>query len=314
MSKLLVVFGATGQQGGSVIDYVLNDSELSKEYSLRAITRDISKPAAQELQRRGVQVVAGDVDDPASLPAALAQAHTVFLVTNTVYDQHIKTREFRQGKDVSDAAVAAGAQYIIFSTCVAAERLWGQSVASFDSKADVEAYIRTLPVKSAFFAPGMFMQNFLTNQTPRPLPGSEGGETTYAIANFIAPDVRFPCIETVQDSGKYVGAILANPDQYAGSLLCASTALYSYQECADIITRITGTKTIYAQLPEEQWASYLPPGFTDSMTAMFRFMASHGYYGPQSQERVEWTVQQARGNLTTFEEFVEKHAKELFAR
>ena len=50
------------------------------------------------------------------------------------------------------------------------------------------------------------------------------------------------------------------------------------------------------------------------MTAMFRFMASHGYYGPQSQERVEWTVQQARGNLTTFEEFVEKHAKELFAR
>ena len=30
----------------------------------------------------------------------------------------------------------------------------------FDGKADIEAYIRTLLIKSAFFTPGSFMQNY----------------------------------------------------------------------------------------------------------------------------------------------------------
>lgn len=314
MSKLLVVFGATGQQGGSVINFVLNDPELSKEYSLRAITRDVSRPAAMDLKSRGVEVVAANVDDAQSLPAALANAHTVFIVTTTVYDEHLKSREFRQAKAIADTAVAAGAQYLIFSTCVGSERLWGRPVAAFDSKADVEAYIRTLPVKSAFFAPAMFMQNFLTNQAPRPLPPHEGSETTYAIANFISPDTPIPLIETVQDSGKYVGAILANPDKYAGDVFCAATGFWSYRECAEIITRVTGKKTIYAQLPQEQWSSYLSPGYAGSLTAMMRWIESPGYFGPQSQEAVAWTVRQIRGKLqlTTFEEFVEKNAAQLF--
>lgn len=312
MSKLLVVFGATGQQGRSVIDFVLNDPELSKEYSLRAITRDVSRPVVMEMQSQGVEVVAGDVDDPSSLSAALANAHTVFIVTISVYDEHLKAREFRQAKAVADTAVASGAQYLIFSTCVGCERLWGRPVAAFDSKADIEAYIRTLPVESAFFAPGMFMQNFLSNQIPRPIPGQEGGETTYAISNFISPDAPIPLIETVRDSGKYVGAILANPEKYSGSLFCAATGFWSYRECAEIITRVTGKKTIYAQLPQEQWSSFLPPGYSDALTAMMRWVESPGYYGPQSKEEVEWTVQQARGKLTSFEEFVQSHANQLF--
>lgn len=38
MSNVLAVFGATGQQGGSVINYALNDPKLSQEYKIRAIT------------------------------------------------------------------------------------------------------------------------------------------------------------------------------------------------------------------------------------------------------------------------------------
>jgi len=314
MSKLLVVFGATGQQGGSVIDYVLNDPELSKEYSLRAITRDASKPAAQSLKKSGVEVVSADVDDPQSLPAALANAHTVFIVTTTVYDEHLKSREFRQGKDIADASVSAGAKYLIFSTTPGCERLWGHPVDSFDSKAEVEDYIRKLPVSSAFFAPAMFMQNFLTNQAPRPIPGQEGSETTYAIANFISPDAPVPLIETVRDSGKYVGAILAAPEEYDGQTLSAATGFYSYRQAAEIIGRITGKKTIYAQLPQEQWTSYLPPGYQRSMTAMMRWIEKPGYFGPQSKEMVEWTAKQARGKLTTFEEFVKQHAEEFFSQ
>lgn len=58
MSKIFTVFGSTGNQGGSVIRTILAHPQLSKAYSLRAVTRDPSKPAAVELKKLGVDVVA----------------------------------------------------------------------------------------------------------------------------------------------------------------------------------------------------------------------------------------------------------------
>ena len=57
MSKLITVFGATGNQGGSVIKHILADSQLSSEFKIRGITRDVSKPAAKALADKGVEVV-----------------------------------------------------------------------------------------------------------------------------------------------------------------------------------------------------------------------------------------------------------------
>ena len=55
--KILVVFGATGKQGGSVINSILDDPKSSAQFSIRAITRDPSKPSAQALTKRGVECV-----------------------------------------------------------------------------------------------------------------------------------------------------------------------------------------------------------------------------------------------------------------
>lgn len=56
MSKLITVFGATGNQGGSIVKAILADSALSKEFKIRGITRDVSKPAAQALAKQGVEL------------------------------------------------------------------------------------------------------------------------------------------------------------------------------------------------------------------------------------------------------------------
>jgi uncharacterized protein YbjT (DUF2867 family) len=58
MSKIFTVFGATGNQGGSVVRHVLDHPELSKTYKIRAITRDVSKPASLALKDKGCEVVA----------------------------------------------------------------------------------------------------------------------------------------------------------------------------------------------------------------------------------------------------------------
>lgn len=58
MSKLITVFGATGNQGGSVMQAILADPVLSKEYKLRGITRDVSKESAKKLASQGAEMVA----------------------------------------------------------------------------------------------------------------------------------------------------------------------------------------------------------------------------------------------------------------
>lgn len=55
--KLLVVFGVTGIQGGSVITSILQDPKASAQFALRGVTRDIEKPSAIALTKRGVEVV-----------------------------------------------------------------------------------------------------------------------------------------------------------------------------------------------------------------------------------------------------------------
>jgi uncharacterized protein YbjT (DUF2867 family) len=55
--KIVAVFGATGTQGGSVVKAILSDPKTADAYSIRAITRDPSKPAAQKLSAAGCEVV-----------------------------------------------------------------------------------------------------------------------------------------------------------------------------------------------------------------------------------------------------------------
>lgn len=56
--KIITVFGATGLQGGSVAWKFLQDADLRAEWAVRAVTRDVEKPAAKELAAAGAQVVA----------------------------------------------------------------------------------------------------------------------------------------------------------------------------------------------------------------------------------------------------------------
>ena len=57
MSKIITVFGATGNQGGSVIKSILSDPVLSKEFTIRGVTRDVSKESSIALKNKGVQMV-----------------------------------------------------------------------------------------------------------------------------------------------------------------------------------------------------------------------------------------------------------------
>lgn len=120
MTKLICIVGVTGNQGGSVAQKFLRDPN----YRVRGITRHPSSEAAQKLAAQGVEVVAADLDDPASLATAFSGANLVFSVTNywepffrpdcrqKAAEAGISCRkyaydvEFRQGKNIADAVAA----------------------------------------------------------------------------------------------------------------------------------------------------------------------------------------------------------------
>jgi uncharacterized protein YbjT (DUF2867 family) len=57
MTKLITVFGSTGNQGGSVVKAILGHPELSKQWKIRGITRNPNKPDAQAMVAKGVEMV-----------------------------------------------------------------------------------------------------------------------------------------------------------------------------------------------------------------------------------------------------------------
>jgi uncharacterized protein YbjT (DUF2867 family) len=304
MAKLLVIFGATGQQGGSILSYVLNDGELSKQYSIRAITRDPSSPSAQALKKMGVDVVKADSTDEPTLHVAMKGAHTVFALTAPTFGPDAKAREVAQGKAIADVAVAESVQYIIFSTLPHVSTVSGgkyTKVTGFDAKAEIREYILRLPIRSAFFAPGSFMQNFQGIMAPRP-----NGSGAYVIARHISPHTQLPLIDTVGDTGKYVGAILAEPDKYEGKVFCAATALYSMEEIAQTISKVSGKIVTYEQISEETFRQGLPP-WGGILIEMMLYQQDFGYYGPETKDLVAWAAGNARGKVHTFEEYLTKN-------
>lgn len=309
MSKILAVFGATGQQGGSIIDYVLNDPELSQKYKIRAITRDTDSDKAKFLKEK-VEVVQGDVLKRASLETALAGVHTVFAMTTHSFGPDGLEVEYNSGKTIADVAVEKGAEYIIFSTLPSVKEISGGKyikVTPFDAKAKAEQYIRGLHIKSAFYSPGYFMENFQSQTFVAPRQASDG---TWVLARHISSKTQLPFIDAVGDTGKFVGAVLAEPDKYEGMTFCAAVSQYSWEEVASMMSKATGKTVVYRQIPLEEFKKTLPFE-PDMFVEGFSYQEEFGYFGPESKQLVAWAAENARGRLSTLEEYFERHPFQL---
>jgi uncharacterized protein YbjT (DUF2867 family) len=72
-SKLALVTGVTGKQGGAVARAL-----IAKGHRVRGMTRNVESDAARAVAALGVDLVAGDFRDSDSLAAAVAGVDTVF--------------------------------------------------------------------------------------------------------------------------------------------------------------------------------------------------------------------------------------------
>jgi len=308
--KVLAVFGATGVQGGSVINHVLNDAELSQTYEIRAISRDVNSEKAKQLKEK-VSIVEGDVLDPASLKTALAGVHTIFAMTTPYFGPDAVEVEYNNAKAVAEVAVQQGISYLIFSTLPSVSEIsHGKytQVTPFDAKAKAEKYIRSLPIKSAFVSYGFFMENLHTQPFLNPKKTADG---TWVLSRHISSKCKIPYIDATGDAGKFVGAILAEPDKYKGKTLCAAQGLYSFEEIVTILSNTTGRKVIFKQISLEEFVKnmpFAPELWGDGFSYEEEF---GGYWGPDTEREVAWAKENVRSRLTGLKEYLGKHPLQL---
>jgi uncharacterized protein YbjT (DUF2867 family) len=226
----ITVIGATGQQGGAVIDAL-----LKQRIPIRAITRNPNGDKARTLAEREVEVVYGDLEDVDSVRAAFDGAAAAFAMTTHDGPDGPK-REVAYGRVIAAAAADAGLPFLVYSSVGGVERASG--VPHFESKHRIEqVLLDTVPV--TFVRPTFFME------TLRLMIRRDGAHVTVAMP--LAGDVAIQMI-SVRDIGRAAAALLLMPDPAVAPVEIAGDELTGEQIAARIARRL-GSTTSYVQLP-----------------------------------------------------------------
>jgi uncharacterized protein YbjT (DUF2867 family) len=254
--NLIVVTGATGQQGGAVTRRL-----LARGWKVRALTRDTNKPTAQGLASAGAEIVPADNDDRASLERAMQGAYGVFSVQNFWLPNVGKEGEVRQGRNVADAARAAGVRHLVYSSVGAAHRGMGQE--HFASKYEIEQYIQMLGLQYTTLRPVAFMENYSWQRAAI----TNGTVTGWGLR----PDKGLQLI-AVEDIGVFAEMAFANPTDYLGRTVELAGDELTEAQIAATLGKVIGrpVRLVQPSLPEGAQP-------TPEQLAMFQFFNGQGY-------------------------------------
>ena len=252
--RLIGVIGATGQQGGAVVDALIEQG-----LSVRALVRDPEGARVRALAGRGVEIVTGNVADAASLDTLLSGIDGVFAMSTPVDGPDV---EVTAGIAIADAAARNGVPHTVFSTVGGAERQTG--IAHFESKRRVEEHIESLGIHATFLRPVFFMENLSGFGA-----SIEGGEV---VVRLPLPDGIPLQMVAVRDIGRVAAAILmGGTDVEGGSVEIGGDSLTGTQIATAIGTHL-GRPARYEAIPLEAVAGYGDTG------DMFRWFAETPAY------------------------------------
>jgi uncharacterized protein YbjT (DUF2867 family) len=277
---LVTVVGAASKQGRSVANALLD----SGRYRVRALTRRRDSEPAQVLAQRGAEVLVVPLQTgmQAELTAAMRGSAGAFLMTPPIVKVPPADHEFTLGQELANAAVAAGVEHVVFSGLENVEARTGGAkwAPHFTDKARVEAYIRSLPIRSSFVYLAFFYTNFLEYYAP------QGGDDGLTFAIYLPQHLPMPFVDPLTATGPAVREMFDHPTQYAGQALPVIGEILSPQEMVDTFVRVTGQRTRYASAyAREDLLRYFPALGADEhlvreLLGMVEYAVEYGYYAP----------------------------------
>ena len=254
--RSVLVTGATGNQGGAVIDHLL---AAETDFDIRGLTRDATSETAQALEDRGVTMVEGDLYDEASLQSPFGDVDAVFAVTNFWTEGY--EGQVEQGENLADAAASADVDQFVFSGVGSHEQETG--IPHFDSAWEIEQYAQDLGLPLTVLQPVFFFQN-LEAFVEDILEGT--------IALPLAEGVPLQMVD-VADVGRAATVAFERPDDFVGERVPLAGDELTLEETAEILSDVTGVDVDPVHVPiEDAYES-----FGEEFTVMCEWFNEVGY-------------------------------------
>lgn len=232
----ILVFGATGRQGGSVARALLKAG-----WPVRALVPDSSKAASLQLRNAGIELVQGSFEEANVIRTAMKDAYGVFSVLPASLAAE---DEVRHGISIADIAAETGINHFVYSSGASVgNELTG--VPRFDAKPRIEAHIRQLDMTMTIIRPMIFMEMLV-----RPGFGLDEGR----LVSLIRPDHSIQ-LTAVEDIGRFVAAVLADKSRFGGATLKIASDRLTGHELKAAFSEAAGRSIAYERFPDEVLAA-----------------------------------------------------------
>ena len=276
--KIIAVMGATGAQGGGLVRAILAARDGS--FAARAITRKPESDKARALAKLGVEVVAGDADDPPSLDRALAGAYGAYCVTN-FWEHFSAEREGAQAAAMARATRKAGVRHVVWSTLEDTRKwvplddprlptLQGKyKVPHFDAKGAVDPIFAAEAAPTTYLLAAFYWENFIHFGM-----GPKKGAGDDLVLALPLGGVKLPGI-AAEDIGKCAFGIFRAGTGTVGERIGVAGDILSGQEMAAKMARALGRKVAFQDVPFPVYRGLGFPGAED-LGNMFEFHAILG--------------------------------------
>jgi uncharacterized protein YbjT (DUF2867 family) len=305
--KIIVVTGATGAQGGGVVQAILNDP--NSEFSVRAITRDVNSDKAKALVKLGAEVVAANVDDLASLEKAFAGAYGAYCVT-FFWAHFSPDKEKAQIRNFAQAAKTAGLKHVVWST-LEDTRQWiplsddrmptlmeHYKVPHFDAKGESDKVFAEFGVPTTCMRTSFYWDN-LIHFGMGPKKGPDGKLA------FTLPmgDKKMPGI-AAEDIGKCAYGIFKKGDEYINKTVGIAGEHPTGSQMAASLSKALGQDVSYNAIPPAVYRGFGFPGAED-LGNMFQFY--HDFAEDFAAARNLDTSRALNPELQTFDAWLAKN-------
>lgn len=300
--KTILVTGATGMQGGAVIDALLGAKE---PVTVRALVRDSSAAAARALSDRGVQLAEGSFLDHRTIRSALTGADGVFSMQlpPNPFDPTDLDSEERAARILMDAAVDADVDTVVHTSVARAgdhEQFIGWSEGRWwepywVNKAAANDTVRTTAIKHrVILKPAMMMENIIPPKADYMFPElSRRGE----LVSVMDHDTRIDYVSAA-DIGSFAAAAFLDCERFAGHEIDLASSALTLTEVADIIADATGTNVRARQVSVED---ALAAGRFHGAVSSQRWQTEEGYQ-VDLHKATSWGIE-----LQTFTDWVTTH-------
>jgi uncharacterized protein YbjT (DUF2867 family) len=271
--KIIAVMGATGAQGGGLVRAILSDP--SGGFAARAITRDVNSDKAKELAKLGAEVVAADLDDPASIKKAFQGAYGVFCVT-FFWNHFSPEKETAHATTMAQAAKDAGVKHVIWSSLEDTRKwiplsdnrmptLQGKyKVPHFDAKGEADQIFKDLGLPLTILLSTFYWDNAIYFGMG-PQKGADGKYTL----TFPTGDAKIAAI-AAEDIGKCAYGIFKNGAEWIGKTVAIAGEHLTGKQMAAAYSKGLGIDVTYNAVSPEAYRGFGFPGAED-LGNMFQF-------------------------------------------